>query len=75
MVLAALPHFFDTQATRHTSSLNPFRLVRGGKHDSTDGKSPGLTIPEARIGTVIRLRHRDLKGSPACPRVPELGDK
>ena len=47
--LAALRHFVDTLVTRHAAPLNPFQPVRGRKHDTSDGKTPGLSIP--RPGT------------------------
>ncbi len=68
--LAALRHFFDTLVTRHASPLNPFQSVRGRKHDTTDGKTPGLSIPQARdllrsIDTshVVGLRDRPPLGT------------
>ena len=59
--LAALRHFFDTLLLRHVVPLNPFHSVRGRKHDSSDGKTPGLSISQARlllhsIGHLPRLR-------------------
>ena len=68
--LAALRHFFDTLVTRHSAPLNPFQSVRGRKHDTSDGKTPGLSIPQARdllasIDTshVVGLRDRALLGT------------
>ena len=68
--LAALRHFFDTLVTRHAAPLNPFQSVRGRKHDATDGKTPGLSTPQARellglIDTshVVGLRDRALLGT------------
>ena len=68
--LAALRHFFDTLVTRHAAPLNPFQSVRGRKHDTSDGKTPGLSIPQARdllhsIDTthVVGLRDRALLGT------------
>ena len=68
--LAAVRHFFDTLVTRHASPLNPFQPVRGRKHDTTDGKTPGLSIPQARdllrsIDTshVVGLRDRPPLGT------------
>ena len=68
--LADLRHFFDTLVTRHAAPLNPFQSVRGRKHDTTDGKTPGLSIPQARdllhsIDTshVVGLRDRALLGT------------
>ena len=68
--LAGLRHFFDTLVTRHAAPLNPFQSVRGRKHDTTDGKTPGLSIPQARdlLGSidtshVVGLRDRALLGT------------
>ena len=68
--LAALRHFFDTLVTRHAAPLNPFQSVRGRKHDTSDGKTPGLSIPQARdlLGSidtshVVGLRDRALLGT------------
>lgn len=68
--LAALRHFFDTLVTRHAAPLNPFQSVRGRKHDTSDGKTPGLSIQQARnllhsIDTshVVGLRDRAVLGT------------
>ena len=64
--LAALRHFFDTLVTRQ----NPFQSVRGRKHDTSDGRTPGLSIQQARdllasIDTshVVGLRDRAILGT------------
>ena len=44
----ALWHFFDTLVTRHAAPLNPFQSVRDRKHDTSDGKTPGSSIQQAR---------------------------
>jgi site-specific recombinase XerD len=68
--LAALRHFFDTLVTRHAAPLNPFQSVRGRKHDTSDGKTVGLSIQQARdlLGSidtshVVGLRDRALFGT------------
>ena len=68
--LAALRDFFDTLVTRHAAPLNPFQSVRGRKHDTSDGKTPGLSIQQARdlLGSidashVVGLRDRALLGT------------
>ena len=68
--LAALRHFFDTLVTRHAAPLNPFQSVRGRKHDNSAGKTPGLSIQQARdllisIDTshLVDLRDRALLGT------------
>ena len=47
--LAAMRHFFDTLVERHAIILNPFQSVRGIKYKVVDGKTPEITIPQARI--------------------------
>ena len=49
LALAALRHFFDALVTRHAVALNPFASVRGQKHAVVDGKTPELTIGQARV--------------------------
>ena len=68
--LAALRYLFDTLVTRHAAPLNPFQSVRGRKHDTSDGKTPGLSIQQARdlLGSidtshVVGLRDRALLGT------------
>ena len=61
--LAGLRHFFDTLVTRHAAPLNPFQSVRGRKHDTTDGKTPGLSIPQARDLLALD-RHLPRRGPP-----------
>ena len=68
--LAGLRHFFDILVTRHAAPLNPFQSVRGRKHDTSDGKTPGLSIRQARdllysIDTshVVGLRDRAVLGT------------
>ena len=63
-------HFFDTLLIRHAAPLNPFQSVRGRKHDTSDGKTPGLSIQQARdlLGSidtshVVGLRDRALLGT------------
>ena len=50
--------------------LNPLQSVRGRKHDTTDGKTPALSIQQARdllrsidISYVVALRDRALLGT------------
>ena len=68
--LAALRHLFDTLATRHAAPLNPFRSVRGRQQDTAGGKTPGLSVQQARylLGSidtshVVGLRDRALLGT------------
>ena len=56
--------------TRHAAPLNAFQSVPGRKHDTSDGKTPGLSIQQARdlLGSidtshVVGLRDRGLLGT------------
>ncbi|TWU55997.1 tyrosine-type recombinase/integrase [Rubripirellula reticaptiva] len=46
--LAALRHFFDTLVTRHVVVLNPAASVRGERLQVVEGKTPEITIQQAR---------------------------
>ena len=68
--LAALRHFFDTLVERHAVALNPFQSVRGIKYQVLDGKTPEITISQARIlvaaidlSLPIGLRDRAMLGT------------
>lgn len=68
--LAALRHFFDVLVSRHAVLLNPFQSVRGIKHNPLDGKTPEITISQARellasfdLSTHVGLRDRALFGT------------
>ena len=68
--LAALRHFFDALVIRHAVALNPFGSVRGRKHAVIDGKTPELTIQQARgllgsldLSHVVGLRDRAVLGT------------
>ena len=65
LALAALRQFFDTPVTRHATPLNPFQSVCGRKHDTSDGKTPVLSIEQAR----------DLRRSIDTSHVAGLGDR
>jgi len=63
--LAGIRKFFDKQVERHAIGLNPALSVRGPKHSMTEGKTPALTVKQARAllagidtRTVIGLRDR-----------------
>lgn len=47
-VLAAIRKFFDVAVTRHAIPLNPALSVRGPKHQVIEGKTPEITVAEAR---------------------------
>jgi site-specific recombinase XerD len=46
--IAALRHFFDALVQRHVAPLNPFASVRGIKHSAAEGKTPEITIEQAK---------------------------
>lgn len=67
--LAALRHFFDALVQRHAVPLNSFASVRGVKHSVTEGKTPEISIEQARklfksidVSTVVGLRDRAVLG-------------
>ncbi len=67
--LAALRHFFDAMVTRHAVPLNSFALVRGIKHSITEGKTPEISIDQARllfralnVSHIVGLRDRAVLG-------------
>ncbi len=47
-VLAGLRHFFDGMVTRHAIALNPALSVRGERYQVVEGKTPEITIKQAR---------------------------
>ena len=47
-VLAALRKFFDFAVTRHAVPLNPVLSVRGPKHRVVEGKTPEISVMQAR---------------------------
>ena len=47
-VLAAVRKFFDIAVTRHAVPLNPALSVRGPKHQVVEGKTPEISIVQAR---------------------------
>lgn len=46
--LSAIRHFFDTLVTRHVVVLNPAHSVRSERLQIIEGKTPEITIPQAR---------------------------
>jgi len=64
-VLAAIRRFFDFAVTRHAIPLNPALSVRGPKHRAVEGKTPQISVTQARTllgsidtANVIGLRDR-----------------
>jgi len=47
-ILAGLRHFFDGMVTRHAIALNPALSVRGERYQVMEGKTPEITIRQAR---------------------------
>ena len=45
---AALNHFFDFQVQRHAVVLNPVSSVRNERYQSNEGKTPEITLKQAR---------------------------
>jgi integrase/recombinase XerD len=46
--LSALRHFFDGMVTRHAIVLNPALSVRGERYTAIEGKTPEISIDQAR---------------------------
>ena len=46
--LAALRHFFDQLVTRHAVVLNPAASVRGERYEVIEGKTPEISVEQAR---------------------------
>ena len=46
--LAAIRHFFDGLVTRHAVMLNPAASVRGERYSVIEGKTPEVTVKQAR---------------------------
>jgi len=67
--LAAIRHFFDTLVTRHVIVLNPAHSVRGERLQVVEGKTPEITVHQARrlmhsldTSHVVGLRDRAIIG-------------
>ncbi len=63
--LAAIRHFFDSLVTRHAVILNPALSVRGERYQVMEGKTPEITVKDARVllgsidtSIVVGLRDR-----------------
>ncbi len=62
--LAALRRLFDLFVTRHLMVLNPAACVRGERYEVIEGKTPEITLDQAKrlitsIGSGDRVRLRD----------------
>ena len=67
--IAALRHFFDALVQRHVVPLNSFASVRGVKHSVMEGKTPEISIEQAKklfralhVDDVVGLRDRAVLG-------------
>ncbi len=67
--LSAIRHFFDTLVTRHVVVLNAAASVRGERLQVIEGKTPEITVQQARklmqsidASTVVGLRDRAIIG-------------
>ncbi len=62
---AALNHFFDLQVKRHAIVLNPVSSVRNERYEVSEGKTPEITVKDARklfrsidLSTLMGIRDR-----------------
>jgi integrase/recombinase XerD len=46
--LSALRHFFDAMVMRHAVAMNPARSVRGERYAAIEGKTPEISVEQAR---------------------------
>ncbi len=67
--LAAIRRFFDRLVVRHAVVLNPAHSVRAERYQVVEGKTPEITVPQARAllasidtATVVGLRDRAVTG-------------
>ncbi len=65
LALAAIRHFFDTLVVRHVVMLNPAHSVRGERYKVIEGKTPEISVEQARtllksidVGNIVGLRDR-----------------
>jgi site-specific recombinase XerD len=63
--LAGLRYFFDGMVTRHAIVLNPALSVREERYEVIEGKTPEISVPQARtlfksldLSDAVRLRDR-----------------
>ena len=78
--LAALRGFFDRLVNRHVCILNPAASVKGVKDQVIEGKTPEITIEQARTllasidtGHVVGLRDRAILAHAGLYRLPGRG--
>ena len=56
--LSALRGFFDRLVNRHVVVLNPAASVKGVKDTVVEGKTPEITIEQARAAAGVKSRRR-----------------
>lgn len=68
-VLAGLRHFFDGMVTRHAIPLNPAASVRAERYQVIEGKTPEITVKQARLllksidtTDIVELRDKSIIG-------------
>ncbi|HEX4054708.1 MAG TPA: tyrosine-type recombinase/integrase [Tepidisphaeraceae bacterium] len=73
--MAALRKFFDVLVQRHIMNVNPADSVRGPRQQVMEGRTPEITIEQARkVIASIRVQDQDAKGN-LVPRVVGLRDR
>ena len=71
--LAGLRHFFDTLVARHAAVLNPFQSVRGVRHPFGEGRTPEVSVDQARqLLASIKTRSWVRASGPGGPRDAHL---
>jgi len=61
--LAALRKFFDLLVERHIMVINPAASIRGLRYQAVEGKTPEISIDQARkLLASIRIEHKNKKG-------------
>jgi integrase/recombinase XerD len=65
--LAALRRLFDLLVLRHVVALNPAACVRGARHQDVEGKTPEITVGQARklLATIEQQINDEVSGAAA----------
>jgi integrase/recombinase XerD len=62
--MAALRKFFDVLVQRHIMGVNPAASVRGPREQVMEGRTPEITIEQARkVIACVRVQGKDAKGN------------
>jgi site-specific recombinase XerD len=73
--LSALRKFFDLLVERHIMLINPAACVRGQRYEAVEGKTPEITIDQARkLLAAIRFERKNDKGE-LVPLIVGLRDR